>query len=123
MCFWGLEFGAWCFPQKRLKNSRTGNPGQFHPESAALLRLRFNAHSSSHALGCLAHIGQADAGSGILFGTVQALEDAENPLVMFARDADAVVLNRQTHPAIPLFLCPNTHTRFYARCDKLKTIG
>src|SRR6185369_13482623 len=86
------------------------------------MRLRFDSHSSSHPLGSFAHISQADAGSGILFVAVQALEDAENTMLMFARDAYAVVLNRQTHPVSAIF-CPNTKTRFLSCCDKLETIG
>jgi hypothetical protein len=52
-----------------------------------------DAHLAAHALGAFANDRQADAGSGIVLGTVQSLEHMKNALLMFAGDADAVVLN------------------------------
>src|SRR5437867_121117 len=63
---------------------------KLQPEPAAFSRLRLDADISAHALGCFADKGKTDAGAFIAL--VELLEHVENPVLVFRRDADAVVL-------------------------------
>jgi hypothetical protein len=53
----------------------------------------FDAGRTIHALCPPPHDGETDPGAGIDAVGVQALEDAEDPLLMLGRDPDAIVLN------------------------------
>jgi hypothetical protein len=54
--------------------------------------LRLNAGAAAHAFGAFANNGQADAGSLVLFGRVDPLENVENAIEVGLLNADAAVL-------------------------------
>src|SRR5690348_12787209 len=66
---------------------------KFNPETTALARGRFQPHLASYAFDHLANEGKTDAGAFVLF--VEALEHLPNFVVVFRRDADAVVCNTE----------------------------
>src|SRR5690349_16696441 len=66
---------------------------QLKPEPAALAGLGFQTRVAPHPFGPFSHHRQADAGSWVLFGGVQPLEQAENLVVILASDTYAVILN------------------------------
>src|SRR5688572_9438936 len=74
--------------------------GQLHPKSAALARFRFNPDEPAHTCDSLAHDGEANAGATISAFGMDALENAEHPLLGFFRDANAVILEPQPHLAV-----------------------
>src|ERR1041385_2424726 len=65
---------------------------QLNPKVAAFLELRVETDLRVHAFDGLAHDGQANARSLVSRGRMNSLEEAENALVIFGSDADAVVL-------------------------------
>src|SRR4051812_36585838 len=65
--------------------------GDGEAEGGAVARLRLDPDPAAVALDDLAAERQADAGAGVLVAGVQALEHAEDALVVLGRDADAVV--------------------------------
>src|SRR5689334_3923546 len=60
---------------------------QLDPEAAALARRRLHPNTSAHPLGGPSDDREADAGAGILLDAMQALEDPENTIVVFGRNA------------------------------------
>jgi len=65
--------------------------GKGETESGPLGRLRIDPDAAAVPFHDLLAEGQADAGAGVLFPTVQALEDDENSLRILGVDANAVV--------------------------------
>src|SRR5439155_17960529 len=77
---------------------------------------------ASHALDAFPDNGQADAGTGILLRTMEALENPENALLMFAGDADSVVLNPEAD-GVGVFFGPNPNAGSDPGFDELESIG
>src|SRR5437773_11646454 len=70
---------------------QTLSAGQREPERRAAAGFRFDTDVPAVALDDLLAQRQPDAGAGILGAPVQALEQREDALEVFRRDADAVV--------------------------------
>jgi hypothetical protein len=75
------------------------NCRKLDPKAASNAQMRLEADSAAHALNRLADHGQAEAISGIFAIGVQPLEKAEDTVLVFRRDADAVVDHPQPHLA------------------------
>ena len=78
---------------------RSFGGGKFDPEAAALVRLGLEAGAATHAFGASVHQGQSHAGPRVFFRTVETLEEAENLFMIFAGNANAVVLDPDSSEA------------------------
>ena len=82
-------------------------------EGGSIPRLSLDPDVSAVVLHDFLADGQANAHAFVFPATVQALEDAENPLAILGVDSNSVVLNRH-HPFRP---APVTATIFHPNVD------
>src|SRR5205807_10149 len=84
-----------CLPRSESYDSHSCGlrARQFDPEAASPTLLRLDADASAEPLDPLLDDRQTNTRSRIRFRAVQALEDAEDPLLMRGCDPDALVLD------------------------------
>src|SRR5205814_5958480 len=86
-----------CHPPKGWFVFRSSFP-QLKPKAAALAGRRVQPHAPAHAFDALLDDGQTDARARMA-PTVQPGKNPENLLLMFRRNADAIVLHTDTDKA------------------------
>src|SRR5690606_8770157 len=57
-------------------------------------------HPAAHSRDGLSHQGEPDAGARIVLGTMQALENVEDAVMVLHVESDAVVTHPQQNPAV-----------------------
>src|SRR6185436_8357761 len=88
---------------------------EFQPKAAAFTWFGFDADLAAHALSGFADEGQADAGAFIAL--VELLEHAEDALLIFAGDADAVIFEPEANVTSARFR-RHVHTRDCSRFNE-----
>ena len=73
-----------------------GDFPEFDPKPAALAGSRFDTGVAAHTCHAFLDDGKANAGAGI-FVAVEAVKEAEDLLLMFGVDTDAVVFDPDAH--------------------------
>jgi hypothetical protein len=89
---------------------------EINPEFAAFTRLGLHTDFSSHAFDGFPYDSETDAGPFVFSRRIQGLKHRKNPVLRFAGNPDAVVVEPQTDYAIP-------GARFGARVLALLCIG
>src|SRR5947207_8889632 len=81
---------------------------QINPKATAFPELRFQADAAAHPFDGFSDDGQPDSGPGIFFNAMEAFEEVEDSVMMFGRDADAIVFDVDPNQPRSLF-GPNDH--------------
>src|SRR5262245_28101136 len=79
-------------PRGGIRGRGTSGRGGLDPEARSLADFGLDRRVAAHPFHALPDDRQTDAGPGILLLLVEALEDAEDAVVVAGIDADAVVL-------------------------------
>ena len=100
----------------------SGGGREFDPEGRTLARFRGKTYRSAHSFKAFFYNGKTNARSRVFRGLVQPLEQAEDSLVEFEGDANAVIPDVKVHcPASALGL--NLNARSSSGCHETNSIA
>src|SRR5262249_16296120 len=94
---------------------------QIDIKTTALPQGRMHANGPAHSFHTLPDDGEAKGRSGKSFGSVEAVKEAENSLMMGGVDADAVILDEEVRVSSQS-LGPDLNFRFGVDVDKFESV-